>query len=179
MIETQLFCASTQFNGTRGSLATEPHTVRGTFETDSISALGLPPPVTVPTTASVGAALKAVQDHGKGYVLIVEDGRPRGIMSQRDVLMNIVARDVKYDSNVMEYVSKIPVTLTGTERIARAIKVMIAEGVDIIPIVDSTGQATAVLLSVDVIHFLAEAFPAQLLNLPPQPHQTLMKPEGG
>jgi predicted transcriptional regulator len=100
-------------------------------------------------------------------------------MSQRDVLMNIVARDVKYDSNVMEYVSKIPVTLTGTERIARAIKVMIAEGADIIPIVDSAGKATAVLLSVDVIHFLAEAFPAQLLNLPPQPHQTLPKPEGG
>ncbi len=160
-------------------MATEPHTVRGTFETDSISALGLPPPVTVPSTATIGAALKAVQDHGKGYVLIVEDGRPRGIMSQRDVLMNIVARDVKYDSNVMDFFSKIPVTLTGTERIARAIKVMISEGADIIPIVDSAGQATAVLLSVDVIHFLAEAFPAQLLNLPPQPHQTLPKPEGG
>lgn len=160
-------------------MATEPHTVKGTFETDSISALRLPPPVTVPTTATVGAALKAVQEHGRGYVLIVEDGRPRGIMSQRDVLMNIVARDVKYDSNVMDYVSKILVTLTGTERIARAIKVMIAEGADIIPIVDSAGQATAVLLSVDVIHFLAESFPAQLLNLPPQPHQTLPKPEGG
>lgn len=160
-------------------MATEPHTVRGTFETDSISALGLPNPVTVPTSATVGAALEAVQKHRKGYVLIVEDGRPRGIMTQREVLMKIVARDVKYDSNVMEYASKIPVTLTGTERIARAIKVMIAEGVDIVPIVDTEGKATAVLLAIDVIHFLAEAFPEQLLNLPPQPHQTMPKPEGG
>ncbi len=160
-------------------MATEPDTVKGTFETDPISALGLPNPVTVPTTASVGAALEAVKTQGKGYVLIVEDGRPRGIMSQREVLMKIVARDVKYESNVMEYVSKIPVTLTETERIARAIKVMIAEGVDIIPIVDSEGRATSVLLSVDVIHFLAEAFPEQLLNLPPQMNQILPKPEGG
>ena len=160
-------------------MATEPHTVRGTFETDSISALGLPTPVTVPTTATVGAALRAVQEHRKGYVLIVEDGRPRGIISQRDVLMNIVARDVKYDSNVMDFASKIPVTLTGSERIARAIKVMIAEGVDMVPVVDPAGRATAVLLSIDVIHFLAEAFPEQLLNLPPQPHQILPKPEGG
>ena len=100
-------------------------------------------------------------------------------MSQREVLMKIVARDVKYESNVMEFVSKIPVTLTASERISRAIKVMIAEGVDNIPIVDSEGKATAVLRAVDVIHFLAEAFPEQLLNLPPRPHQTLPKPEGG
>ena len=160
-------------------MSTKADTVKGTFETDPINALGLQPPVTVPTTASVGAALAAVQQHGQGYVLIVDDGRPRGIMSQREVLMKIVARDVKYESNVMEYVSKIPVTLTASERISRAIKVMIAEGVDNIPIVDPEGKATGVLRAVDVIHFLAEAFPAQLLNLPPQPHQTLPKPEGG
>ena len=160
-------------------MANQPDTVRGTFETDSIGALGLLPPVTVPTTASVGEALKAIQKHGKGYVLVVEDGRPRGIMSQRDVLMNIVARDVKYESNVMDYASKIPVTLTAGERISRGIKVMIAEGVDMIPIVDSAGKATGVLLSVDVLQFLAEAFPEQLLNLPPKPDQTLPKPEGG
>ena len=160
-------------------MSTEADTVRGTFETDPISALGLQPPVTVSINASVGAALNAVQQHGQGYVLIVEDGRPRGIMSQREVLMKIVARDVKYESNVLEYVSKIPVTLTGTERISRAIKVMIAEGVDNIPIVDTEGRATGVLRAVDVIHFLAEAFPEQLLNLPPKPHQTLRKPEGG
>lgn len=160
-------------------MSTDADTVRGTFETDPISALGLQPPVTVSTTDTVGAALQAIQKQGQGYVLIVEDGTPRGIMSQREVLMKIVARDVKYNSNVMEFVSKIPVTLTGTERIARAIKVMIAEGVDNIPIVGPDGKATAVLRSVDVIHFLAEAFPEQLLNLPPQPHQTLPKPEGG
>jgi CBS domain-containing protein len=160
-------------------LATESDTVRGTFETDPISALGLPPPVTVSTAATVGSALAAVQKHGQGYVLVVEEGRPKGFMSQRDVLMNIVARDVKYDGNVMDFVSKIPVTLTARERISRAIKVMIAEGVDNIPVVDTHGKAIAVLRSVDVIRFLAEAFPQQLLNLPPNPHQTLPRPEGG
>ena len=153
--------------------------VRGTFQTDPISALGLPPLVFVTTQATVGQALSAVQQQGQGYVLICEDGRPRGMMSQREVLMRIVARDVKYDSNVMDFVSKVPVTLTGKERIARAIKVMIAEGVDIIPIVDEAGKATAVVRAVDVIHFLAEVFPEQLLNLPPNPHQTMPKPEGG
>jgi hypothetical protein len=56
---------------------------------------------------------------------------------------------------------------------------MISEGVDIIPIVDEAGRAIAVLRSIDVLHFLAEVFPEQLLNLPPEPHQTMPKPEGG
>ncbi len=160
-------------------MAAEANSVLGTFQTDPISALGLPAPVAVATDATVGAALAAVQKNAQGYVLIVDDGRPRGIMSEHEVLMKIVARDVKYDSNVMEFASRIPVTLTGTETIARAIKMMIAEGVENIPIVDSRGKASAVLRSVDVIHFLAEAFPEQVLNLPPRPHQTLPKPEGG
>ena len=93
--------------------------------------------------------------------------------------MKIVARDVKYDSNVMDFSSRIPVTLTSNERISRAIKLMISEGVDIIPIVDTAGTATSVVRTIDVIHFLAQAFPEQLFNLPPHPHQTLPKPEGG
>jgi CBS domain-containing protein len=162
-----------------GLLATEANSVKGTFETDPISALGLPPPVSIATDATVGAALAAVQKQGRGYVLIVEGGRPRGIMSERDVLMKIAARDVKYDTNVMEFASRIPVTLTAREKIARAIKVMIAEGIEQVPVVDASGKATAVLRTLDVIHFLAEAFPEQLLNLPPRPHQILPKPEGG
>lgn len=153
--------------------------VRGTFETDPISALGLPSPISLGMDATVGAALEAVQRQGRGYVLIVEDGRPRGIMTEREVLMNIVARDVKYSTPVMEYASPIPVTLTESETIARGVKVMVAEGIDNIPIVDASGRATAVLRTLDVIHFLAEAFPEQLLNLPPRPHQTMPKPEGG
>ena len=164
---------------TRGPLASRANNVRGTFETDPISALGIPSPVTIGIDATVGAALEAVQRQGSGYVLIVEDTHPRGIMTEREVLMKIVARDVKYDSNVMDFSSRIPVTLTSNERISRAIKLMISEGVDIIPIVDSAGKATAAVRTIDVIHFLAQAFPEQLLNLPPQPHQTLPKPEGG
>jgi predicted transcriptional regulator len=161
-------------------LATEPDIVKGTFKTDPISALGLPSPVSIGRNASIGEALAAVQRQRSGYVLIVDNnGRPVGIMSERDVLMKIVARDVKYESNLADFISPVPATLTNSEPIARAINVMIEKGVDNIPIVDAAGKATAVLRTVDVIHFLAEAFPQELLNLPPEPHQTMPKPEGG
>ncbi len=159
-------------------MSTDSNIVRESFETDPISALGLEPPVSIETDATVAAALSAIQNRGQGYVLVVENGRPRGIMTEREVLMKIVARDVKYESNVMDYVSRIAVTLTESQSIARAVKMMIAEGVENIPIVDAEGKATAVLRTLDVIHFLAEAFPEQVLNLPPRPDQILPKPEG-
>jgi len=160
-------------------LATEPDIVKGTFKTDPISALGLPSPVSIGRNASIGEALAAVQRQRSGYVLIVENDRPAGIMSERDVLMKIVARDVKYESSVADFISPIPATLTNSEPIAKALNLMIEKGVDNIPIVDAGGKATAVLRTIDVIHFLAEAFPEELLNLPPEPHQTMPKPEGG
>jgi CBS domain-containing protein len=160
-------------------LSAEADLVRGTFETDPISALGLPPPVSIGTDATVGAALEAVQSQGRGYVLIVEDGKPRGIMTEREVLMKIVARDVKYDSNVMDYVSSISHTLAPRETIASAVKLMLTDDVENVPVVDGSGKAVAVLRTLDIIHFLAEAFPEQVLNLPPRLDQTMPKPEGG
>ena len=148
------------------------------FQTDPISALGLPPPVCIGRTSSVGEALNAVKKHGVGYVLIVEDGVPVGIMSEREVLMKIVARDVKYDESVEKFMSAHPESLTLKDRIARAIQIMNEAGERNIPIVDDAGKAVAVLRTMDIIHFLAEAFPAQVMNLPPRPHQLIAEPEG-
>ena len=63
----------------------------------------------------------------------------------------------------------LPLVLT-PNLVNAAIKMMIAEGIETIPIVDSAGKATAVLRTLDVIHFLAQAFPEQALNLPPRPN---------
>jgi CBS domain-containing protein len=158
--------------------AGEASVVEEIFQTDPISALGLPLPVSIGLDATVGAALAAVQKHGQGYVLVVEDGTPVGIMSEREVLMRVVARDVKYGETVDKYMSHNPETLTSKDRIARAIQMMNEGGERNIPIVNESGRAVAVLRTVDIIHFLAEAFPAQVLNLPPRPHQLIPEPEG-
>jgi CBS domain-containing protein len=148
------------------------------FQTDPISALGLPPPVSIGRSSSVGEALEAVKKHGQGYVLILEAGRPVGIMSEREVLMKIVARDVKYSENVDTFMSHNPESLTLKDPIAKAIQMMNEGGERNIPIVDEVGRAVAVLRTLDIVHFLAEAFPAQVLNLPPRPHQLIPEPEG-
>ena len=148
------------------------------FQTDPISALQLPPPVTIGKDATVRIALAAVQEHGMGYVLVVDQGRPYGIISEREVLMKIVARDVRYSDGVEPFIARDPATLTERDTIAAAIRKMHASGEQNLPIVDHAGRAVAVLRTLDIIHFLAEAFPAHMLNLPPRPDQMLAQPEG-
>jgi len=153
--------------------------VEDIFQTDPISALGLPAPVSIERDATVGTALAAVQRHGQGYVLVCDDGgRPAGIMSEREVVMRIVARDVKYDEGVETYMSRDPHVLTEKDPIALAVQMMNESGERLIPIVDEQGKAVGVLRNLDIIHFLAEAFPEQVLNLPPRPHQLMAQPEG-
>ena len=45
-------------------------------------------------------------------------------------------------------------------------------------IVDARGTVVGIVRTQDVLRYLAESFPEELLNLPPRPHQRIEEPEG-
>ena len=123
--------------------------------------------------------IQKVQREGAGCVIVSKDGRPIGIMTERDVLMKIVARDVEYNEPVDSFMTPDPLTLTPDSTIGEAISLMNQQGFRNIPIINpSTGEAIALFQIQDVIDYLAEAYPEKVLNLPPRPHQLLSTPEG-
>jgi hypothetical protein len=48
-----------------------------------------------------------------------------------------------------------------------------------VPLVDDNDVLQGVIRPQDILKYLAEAFPKELLNLPPRPHQLMDRPEGG
>ena len=46
-------------------------------------------------------------------------------------------------------------------------------------LIDDDAVLVGVVRPVDVLKFMAEAFPEELLNLPPRPHQRMEQAEGG
>jgi CBS-domain-containing membrane protein len=48
-----------------------------------------------------------------------------------------------------------------------------------LPLLDDDDVLIGVVRPQDILKYLAESFPEELLNLPPRPHQTMEKPEGG
>ena len=79
---------------------------------DKIVTLKLPPPLCVPSGTSVRQVIDTVQQRETGAVLICEGKRLVGIMTERDVLMKVLARDVSYQDPVDKFMTADPATLT-------------------------------------------------------------------
>jgi len=146
---------------------------------DKLISLKMPPPLCVASGASVRQVIETIQRHRVGAVLVCDGKRPIGIMTERDVLMKVVARDVNYDEPVDRFMTPSPRTLTPDRTLGEAISLMHSEGIRNIPIVrPETGEAIALFRVQEVIEHLAESFPEHVLNLPPEPDQKLRTPEG-
>jgi CBS domain-containing protein len=146
---------------------------------DRISTLPLTPPVIVERGSTVGQLVDEVQKRKVGCVLVYEAGRMVGIITERDVLMKVLARDVKYSDTVDAFMTADPVTLSPDDTIGDATNLMNERHFRHIPIIDADGRATGIVSIKDIIQLVAESFPEQVLNLPPRPHQKMETPEGG
>ena len=71
-----------------------------------------------------------------------------------------------------------PNTLHLDEPVRRAIELMQTGRFRNVPLVDDDRVLVGVVRPVDVLKYLAEAFPEELLNLPPRPHQRMAATEG-
>jgi len=146
---------------------------------DKIATLKLSSPLSVPSGTSVRQVIEQIQRRRAGCVLVSEDKRVVGIMTERDVLLKVVARDVSYDDPVDKFMTPNPQTLTANNTIGDAITLMTDKGFRNIPIVDAaTGEALALFRVQDIIDHLAESFPEHVLNLPPHADQQLKTPQG-
>jgi len=146
---------------------------------DKISTLKLTAPLSVESGTSVGQVLEQVQRRDVGCVAVCQGGILIGVMTERDVLMKIVARDVDYKEPVDQFMTPQPLTLTPDKTIGDAVNMMNEHNFRHVPIIDAQSNRPVAIFSIkDVINMVAESFPEQVLNLPPRPHQKMETPEG-
>ncbi len=146
---------------------------------EKIGTLKLAAPLCVEIGTSVGEVINEFQRHTIGCVLVCDGPNLVGIMTERDVLLKVVARDVSSEEPVEKFMTPDPVTFTPDRTIGDAIDLMDQENFRNIPIVSAeTGEAIAVFSIKDVIDYVVESFPEQVMNLPPRPHQEMKTPEG-
>ncbi len=138
-------------------------------------------PVTVPPGTSLAECVRAIQRTGTGDSVFVCDagGRLVGVLTERDIFGRIVVGHVDLAQPVESLMTTEPRTLDLDQTIRDAIELMQTGRYRNVPIVDEDGQLVGVVRQVDIIKYLAESFPEELLNLPPRPHQRMRQPEGG
>ncbi len=151
---------------------------RAQLRTERIKTLGHRQPVMVSTGTSLAGAIAAMQANDGEPILITDGGRLLGVLTERDVLLKILGREESLDASVDEVMTRDPHTLTADSTVGEALELMESGRYRTVPLVDESGAPTGLLRQQDIVEYVAEAFPQEILNLPPRPHQVMEEQEG-
>ena len=135
-------------------------------------------PGTVATGSSLGEALRVMRTHGGDAVLVLNGRRLAGILTERDVLNRVLGSSVDESRPVDEFMTASPRTLDADATLIEAMRAMEQGHFRNVPLVDGDGQLVGILRQLDLLEYVAEAFPEEILNLPPRPHQLMDQSEG-
>jgi len=133
---------------------------------------GLPhrPALVLRASDSVTDAVRLMQREHRGCVVITEDGtnasRLIGIFTERDVLLRIVDRGKNPATLPLDGVMTAdPEVLALSGTIAHALNKMSIGGFRHLPVVDEAHHPVFVISVQDIVEFLVEAFPREVLTL--------------
>lgn len=124
--------------------------------------------ITVSPFAEITTAAQLMREQHVGYLVVVEPdfagatARPVGVVTDRDIVVGIVARGVDPRAVVVrDVMSANPVTIATTDPVEKAALEMRRIGVRRLPVVGSLGELVGVLSLDDVL----DAVSAELQNV--------------
>ena len=156
-----------------------PKEVEDLLETKKIYQIINPRLVQAPSSTSVRDAIALMQEQRAGYVVITDNQKCVGIFTETDVMRKVLEQNADRNRPVREFMSPNPVCLKLEDSVGKAIEVMGKHRFYHIPLVNEKGELVQVISVRTLIRFLAEFYPAEVLNLPPDPNQVMKTPEGG
>ena len=129
-------------------------------------------PMVFSETATVKDAMQAMQRRHRGCVVITDDGKSTskliGIFTERDVLLKII--DCGRNPATIplsDVMTRDPETLALDAKLAWALNMMSVGGFRHLPVTDPHGRPALIISVRDIVEFLVESFPSEILNLPP------------
>lgn len=138
---------------------------------EPVAALPVKRALTVSPDTSVTEAMRLMQTEHTGCVIITDDGTANskltGIFTERDVLFRIVDRGRNPAAlPIGEVMTPNPEVLPVHSAVAYALNMMSVGGFRHIPVVDDEHRPAYVISVRNVVEFLVDAFPREILNLP-------------
>ena len=115
--------------------------------------------------SSIATAAQLMREQHVGDLVVVEEksGRrvPVGILTDRDLVVEILAKEVPMDSvTVGDVMSNDLVTARETDELYDTMQRMRAKGVRRVPVVDATGALVGIVSADDFLDLLAEELTA-------------------
>jgi CBS domain-containing protein len=127
------------------------------------------PPISLPPSATVGAAIELMREHRVGCILVVEGERLTGIITERDLLLKL--DEAALSRPVRALMTPDPEVLGPDDPIVYALNKMSVGGFRHVPLVDAGQRPVGVISVKDIVDYIVDFFPSDVLNVPPDPAQ--------
>ena len=122
----------------------------------SIELLLRRPVCTLPPDAPCREAAQLLRDEGVGCVVVSEDGRPLGIVTDRDLVVRVMAAGLDPGKTLLrDVMSGEPVFLARARSLEQVFATMREQRVRRVPVVDAEGRLEGVLALDDLLLLLA------------------------
>jgi len=112
--------------------------------------------VTADPDESVVCAAQRMRDEHVGDLIIVDQGRPAGIVTDRDLVVRVLAAERDPDSlSVREVMTRALATVSEDSDVFEVLELMHQTGARRMPVVDEDGALTGILALDDIVAWLA------------------------
>ena len=145
---------------------------------DSVCLMQTDDYVCIQPSDSLGRAIEVMKEDEGGCAIVCENGRVVGIFTERDLLTKVIGAPVDLNAPVSNWMSPIVATLGTDATIGDAVAIMNEKSYRNIPLVKN-GILVGSVSVFDVISYLAESYPKETMNLPPNPNQVMDSRDGG
>jgi CBS domain-containing protein len=175
-VETQLQAENAERTKSIGDTAARVGRIE--LRTEKARVLARPNPGSVQAGTPLRDALAVMRANGGDAVLVLDGRRLTGILTERDVLNRVLGSEVDESRAVDEFMTNSPRALPADATLIDVMKSMEQGHFRNVPLVADDGSVVGLLRQQDLLEYVAEAFPQEILNLPPRPHQFMEEPEG-
>jgi len=153
-------------------------TIEQALRDERLGNLRLSDPACVKRGTSLRETLRLMRQEGAGCVLVCDGERLIGIFTERDVLDKLIGRGVSESEPVDRFMTADPACLAPSDSLGDAVRLMTQGGYRHIPLLDDRGRMAGLIAARDIMNYVAEHFPAEVVNLPPRLDQVFKTAEG-
>jgi CBS domain-containing protein len=137
------------------------------LRTETVAELEPPVGLRVPPTATIRDTVALMQQHRTGCALVCEGKKLLGIFTEQDYVRRVVGQKLSPETPIRQCMSAKPGTVRANDSVATLVQRIHQGNYRRLPVVDEQGELVGCVSVRNLVHHLAEHFPAAVYNVAP------------
>lgn len=145
---------------------------------EKIRKLGTREALTASQETTLGDLIRKLQAAKRGCAVILKKKKVVGIFTEQDALKRGLLAGADPATPIRKLMTVAPASIGMDDSLADAIRMMNDGKYRHLPIVNPEGEFLGLVSVRDIVFYLSENYPCEILNQPPDPHQVSVTAEG-